>query len=251
MQGLARLRQAGIRHADLAGDVVGFGVLQAHGRVHDQRVDLFRAVRGHFLDVHAAFAGGHQGHLLRDTVHHQRHVQFLLDVSAFFDQQAVDLLAFRTGLVRHQLHAQDVGGVGLDVLDALGHLHAAALAAAACVDLCLDDPHRTAELLSRLQGFFNRESRDAARNRHIVFAQDFLALILMDIHACFLSGRRKGMGKNGETIRLSLFLWADRDGQPEVPLGRWARVSPPDAGASARDAVWDDDAAAPAFGAGW
>ncbi|MNN12826.1 hypothetical protein D3C81_1258340 [compost metagenome] len=214
-------------------------------------MDLFRGVGSDFFDVHAAFARRHQRDLLRNAVHHQRNVQFLLDVGAFFDQQAVDLLAFRTGLVRHQLHAQDVRGIGLDVFDALGNLDAAALAAATCVDLRLDNPHRAAELFCGLQGLVNRERGDAARNRHIVFAQDFLALILMDIHACFLSGRRKGMGKNGETIRLSLFLWADRDGQPEVPLGRWARVSPPDAGASARDAVWDDDAAAPAFGAGW
>ena len=141
---------------------------------------------GNFFDVHAAFARSHQRDLLRHTVHHQRHVQFLLDVRAFFDQQALDQLAFRTGLVRHQRHAQDAAGVFLDLVDALGNLHAAALATATRMNLCLHDPHRAAQGFSSLDGLVDREGRNAARNRHIVFAQDFLALVLMDIHACFL-----------------------------------------------------------------
>jgi hypothetical protein len=108
LQGLASLGNAGVGHADLAGDVVSVRVGQAGRRVDDQRVDLFRGVGSDFLDVHAAFARGHQGHLLRHAVGHQRNVQFLLDVGAFFDQQAIDLLAFRAGLVRDQLHAEDL-----------------------------------------------------------------------------------------------------------------------------------------------
>jgi hypothetical protein len=38
-------------------------------------------------------------------------VVFLADVSAFFDQQPTNLLAFRAGLVRDQLHAEDLAGV--------------------------------------------------------------------------------------------------------------------------------------------
>jgi hypothetical protein len=101
------------------------------------------AVR-HFLDVHAAFAGGDQGHLLRGAVGHQRDVVLLLDVGAVFDVQAAHLLAFGAGLVRLELHAQDFAGHALDVVDGLGHLHAAALAAATGVDLGLDHPHGAA-----------------------------------------------------------------------------------------------------------
>ncbi len=204
LQRLAGLRHARVGHADLAGDVVGFSVGQADRRLDDQGVDLFRAVGSDFFDVHAAFARGHQRDLLRNTVHHQRNVQFLLDVGAFFDQQAVDLLAFRAGLVLvdgagslHPVAALALHAVALYA--ALGarslrqHIApiAAALAAATRMNLSLDDPHRAAERFCGLQGLVNRERGDAARNRHIVFAQDFLALILMDIHACFLSGRRK------------------------------------------------------------
>ena len=48
---------------------------------------------GHFLDVHAAFGRGHQRHALGDTINHHANVQFLLDVSTVFDQQASYLSA--------------------------------------------------------------------------------------------------------------------------------------------------------------
>jgi hypothetical protein len=74
------------RHAD-------FGAMSS-GRRSGRRwidgdvVDLLRVALGHFFDVHAAFGRGHQDDLLGDAVGDQRNVQFLLDVGAFFDQQA-------------------------------------------------------------------------------------------------------------------------------------------------------------------
>jgi hypothetical protein len=61
-----------------------------------------------FLDVHAAFGGGHHGDLLRGAVGQRGDVVFLLDVGAFLDQQAAHLLAFGAGLVGDQLHAEDL-----------------------------------------------------------------------------------------------------------------------------------------------
>ena len=84
-------------------------------------------------------------------------VVLLLDVGAVLDQQAAHLLALRAGLVGLELHAEDLAGelryVGFRARD----LDAAALAAAAGVDLRLDDPDRAAELLRRLDRFLHAE----------------------------------------------------------------------------------------------
>jgi hypothetical protein len=60
-----------------------------------------------FLDVHAAFGGGHHGDLLGGAVGQRGDVVFF-DVGAFLDQQVTHLLAFRAGLVGDQLHAEDL-----------------------------------------------------------------------------------------------------------------------------------------------
>ena len=80
---------------------------------------FFRMLGGDFLDIHAAFGRSDEGDLLRGAVGDQRDVQFVLDVGAVFDVQAADLLALSAGLVGDQLHAQNVGGAGLDV----GHVY--------------------------------------------------------------------------------------------------------------------------------
>ena len=107
----------GRRDADAGGELVGLGVGQAGRRVDEDLDDLLGRVVRDFLDVHAAFAGGHQRDLLRGAVGHHGDVDLLLDVGAFLDQQAPHLLAFRAGLVRHQLHAEDLAGELLDLVE--------------------------------------------------------------------------------------------------------------------------------------
>lgn len=140
---------------------------------------LFR----NFFDVHAAFARTHQNDLLRHAIDDEADVQLLLDVGAFFDQQTVDLLAFRTRLVRNELHAEDLVRVFTNLLDRLRDFHAAALAATTRVNLSLHDPHRAAQLFCHLDGLVNRERRLAARYRDSEFPQDFLTLVLVNLHA--------------------------------------------------------------------
>src|SRR6267378_1966500 len=65
----------------------------------------------------------------------------------------------------------------------LCNFHPAAFAAAAGVDLRLDHPDLTAELLRCFHRLIDREGREAARRRHAVFAQHFLALVLVDLQA--------------------------------------------------------------------
>ena len=136
----------------------------------------------HFLDVHAAFAGDDHGDFLRRTVGHGRHVIFFLDVRAFFNQEAAHFLAFRAGLVRDELHAQDFAGQLFNLFDAAGEFDAAALAATAGMNLRLDHPHRAAEFLGGFNRLLNGEGRNAARHRHAKIAQDFLALVFVNFH---------------------------------------------------------------------
>src|SRR5690606_18569078 len=70
----------------------------------------------------------------------------------------------------------------LDLIDALGNLHAAALAASAGMDLCLDDPHGPAELLRGFHRLLHRERGNAARHGHTKLAQDVLALVFVNLH---------------------------------------------------------------------
>src|SRR6185437_7321703 len=120
--------------------------------------------------------------LLRRTVGEHCEVVLLLDVGAFIDQQAPHLLAFGAGLVRLQLHAEDLAGEACDVFERPGDLDAAALAAAAGMDLRLDDPDRAAEPLRGLRGFTDAESGIAARHGNAEAGKDFLALVFVDLH---------------------------------------------------------------------
>ena len=64
----------------------------------------------------------------------------------------------------------------------LHHLDAAALAAAAGMDLGLDDIDGAAELLGGGYRLVGRESRDPATGRHAELAQQLLGLIFVDVH---------------------------------------------------------------------
>ena len=149
--------------------------------------DLLGGGVGHFFNVHAAFARSDQGHLLGGAVGHQRHIQLVLDVGAVFDVQAAYLLAFSASLVGDQLHAENLLGQGFYVVDGLGHLHAAALAAATSMDLRLHHPNWAAKLLCCLYSFLDGECRNATGYWHTELTQDFLALVFMNLHESCLS----------------------------------------------------------------
>ena len=145
-------------------------------------MDFLGRLGSHFLDVHATFTGGHDADLLGLAVDDDTDVEFFLDVGAFLDQQPADLLSFRAGLVGDQLHAEDGSGVLTDFIQRTGQLDAAALAAATGVDLGLDDPDGAAQLLGRLDRFFDIEAWNTPGHRYTIALQDFFALILVDFH---------------------------------------------------------------------
>ena len=92
------------------------------------------------------------------AVDQRREVELLVDVRAVLEIEAVDLLAGRAGLHGDQRLAEHLLGEGLHLLDRAGEPDAAlvargrllepALAAAARMDLALDDPERPAEFLA-------------------------------------------------------------------------------------------------------
>ena len=125
---------------------------------------------------------------LRGAVDDHADVKLLADVGALLDQQPPHLLAARAGLVGDELHAEDLARALLDFFEGLRDLHAAALAAAAGVDLRLDDPHRSAERLRCAHRLVDAERGDAARHGHAEFAEQFLALVFVDLHLVSSAG---------------------------------------------------------------
>ena len=114
-------------------------------------------------------------------------VELARDVEALLDVEAADLLALGAGLVRDELHAEDLlGELARFGGAALGDLDAAAFAATAGVDLRLDDDDRV--LVSSMSflrcglGLGDRERRIALGDRNAVARENLLGLVLVDFH---------------------------------------------------------------------
>ena len=149
-----------------------------------EKVRIFSGVvLGHFLDVHAAFGGDHEGDARGFAIDQRGQIEFAVDGRAFLDIEPVDLLAVRAGLMRDQRRAEDARGFLLHVVDGFDHLDAAGLAAPAGVNLRLHHPDRAAEFLGALERLVDGKRRHAARHRHAEFAQHRFGLILVDVHA--------------------------------------------------------------------
>ena len=91
-------------------------------------------------------------------------IELALDLEPFLDEHAADLLALGAGLMRDQRHADHLLRELLGFVGRLGDLDAAALAAAAGVDLRLDDGDVAAEPLGGVDRFGRRERHLAARH---------------------------------------------------------------------------------------
>src|ERR1019366_1478556 len=120
-----------------------------------------------------------------DAVEDNAEIKFAVDAGGLFDQQPLDFLAMRPGLMRDQRHAENLLCVEFGLLAGAGHFDAAAFAAASGVDLRLDDHAASAlgkELAGYRRGFFEGVSDFAARHGDAVPGQDFLRLVLVNLH---------------------------------------------------------------------
>ncbi len=110
-------------------------------------------------------------------------VKLAIDRCSLLNEQALDLLPLRAGLMSDELHAEDGLRVLLGVLASLRNLHAAALAAASSVNLRLDHNARRAfrkQLARHVVGFFEGVGYFALRHGDAVLRQDFFRLILVN-----------------------------------------------------------------------
>src|SRR5262249_52547674 len=113
---------------------------QPHGRVDVHGDDLLRRLLRDLLDLDSALRRRHEGDPAPIAVDDRAEVELARDVEPLLDVEAAHLLPLGARLVGHELHPEDLlreraglGGPPLRDLDA------ATLAAAARVDLRLDD----------------------------------------------------------------------------------------------------------------
>ena len=67
----------------------------------------------HLLDLDAALGRGHEHRGLAGPVDDDAEIELAGDVERFFDEDALDPLALRTGLMGHEPHADHPGRQGL------------------------------------------------------------------------------------------------------------------------------------------
>ena len=91
-----------------------------------------------------------QHRLTRRPIEHQTEVELPRHLQALLDQHPADDAALGTGLMGHELHAEDLARERLGFRHRLRDFHAAALAASAGVDLRLDHDDAAAERLGGL-----------------------------------------------------------------------------------------------------
>ena len=175
------LAHGGPFEAQLERQLLRLERLEAGRRVdvllEDELGRLFRDL----LDLHAAGRAGHHDGPLGRAVDDEAEVQFAGDRQPLLHEHALDDLALGPGLVRHEVHADDRRRQPLDVVHRLGDLDAAAFAAAAGVDLGLDDD-RQAQLLRHVHGLVGGERDVTARHRHAEPGEDGLPLVFVDFH---------------------------------------------------------------------
>ena len=155
--------------------------------------DLLRRLRRHLLDVHAAGLAGDEGDARGRAVDERGQIELARDLGGLRHEHAVDDAAVGARLLGDERLAQHLLGEGAHLVARLGEPHAAllagrgllelALAAAAGVDLRLDDEHRARELLHRFRGLARGERRHAARGRNAELPQQLFCLVLVDVHA--------------------------------------------------------------------
>ena len=109
-------------------------------------------------------------------------VELARDPAALLDVDLADLLPLGAGLRGLEHHAEHRLGVGARLVGRAGELHAAALPAAAGVDLGLHGADAAAELAGGALGLERRDREVAARHGDAELPEDLLRLVLVDLH---------------------------------------------------------------------
>jgi len=186
---------------------------------------------GHLLNLHAAGLRGHEDQPACGAVEHDAQIQFTVDGSGLLDQQPLDLLSERAGLVGHQRHAKNLPGVEFGLLASAGHFHAAALAAASGVNLRLDHDACSAfgkELAGHRRGFFQ-----VLATSPLGTATPYFARISFAWYSCIFTfgdrqlrcrlgdsgSDRRAPGQRDRDSGMQILSCLPKEGQPEAESG--------------------------------
>ncbi len=156
--------------------------LQADAWIDEDLVDLLGMLFGDLLDLDAALFADHEDDALRGAIEDEPEIQLAIDGETFFDEEPKDLLAAGAGLIRDERLAEQLARDRLGFGARLGKLDAAGLAAAAGVNLRLDDGNGAAEPLGDVVSFFGSKCHFPAGHRHAVFRKDSFSLVFVNLH---------------------------------------------------------------------
>src|SRR5690606_9192295 len=241
VQNGSQLLQHVRRHAGLQGDVADVVVAQAQPGVNPVLDDFFRRLFCDFLDVHAAFGGEDDDVGLAVAVGGDAEVELLLDGGGFFHEHLLDFEAF-------QVHAQNLPGLFVGAVRAVGQLDAAGLAPAADGHLGFDH-HAPADFSGDVPDFLGRGGQPAARHGNARRGEDGFGLTFNEIQLCgtpspsrvsvlpngnYTQGRRKrkprrprGLQRNSKkttTAASAIQIHVAYDGAPARPRRTWSRM---------------------------
>ena len=131
-------------------------------------------------------AGGHDHDPLRFPVQNEAQIQLPRDVGGLLDPQAMDLLARSPRLLGDQRPAQQGGRIIPHLRLGMAELDPAHLAPATGMDLCLHDDGESAQFAGAIGRLFRGIGQPALRYRYAKAGQDFLGLMLVNVHGCLL-----------------------------------------------------------------
>ncbi len=168
--------------ADRKADLPRLERHQPDARLDEDLDDLLRRRGGDLLDVHAAGSARHHHRLAGGAIEHEAQIQLARHLQTFLDEDTRHDAPFRAGLMRDERHAEHLAGDALGLVGRSRELHAAALAAAAGVNLRLDDDELAAEAACDLARLGAVERNFTARHGDAVARKDGFGLVLVDFH---------------------------------------------------------------------
>ena len=155
---------------------------EANARLDIDADDLLGGVRRHLFDVHPARGARHHQGLTGGAIQDEAQVHLAGNCDARFNQHPLHQAARFAGLSRDEGHADHLARKRLGFVPRLGELHAAALAAAARVDLRLDDDRAATKAAGDLAGFDRRERHLSSRHGNPVTREDRFRLVFVYSH---------------------------------------------------------------------
>ena len=132
--------------------------------------------------ISATITSPHQHRLFGGPIEDNAQVELTFDAEPLLDEHPLDHLAFGAGLVGHQPHPDHVGRRLFGGVGSLHDFDPTPLAAAAGVNLGLDDDGSTAKADGGRLRVDCVEHDFALRHRHAMCRENCLGLVFVDFH---------------------------------------------------------------------